>query len=127
MSNSPLNDLIRSYEALDDRLRLMGPEFLKTVKAATEGDSCMREVGIGFARAPDICLSSDNFNADIEVKKSLDFIIKLVWAIKSMGFDINILSLHWHNVRDSCYNIMGDHGCFCIKYEFKEKKTEENK
>lgn len=120
-----MNDV--SYEDLNERFRIMSPELLKTVKSRTEGDMFMPDVGTGFARAPDICLSSEGFDINIEVEKSLDFIIKLVWAIKSMGFDINILHLHWHNVKNSCYNIMGDHGGFYIKYEFKEKKTEENK
>lgn len=124
MNDSPLNDLIRSYEDLDDRFRLMCPEFLKTVKSHTECEPFIADGSTSVIRTHEICFSSNDFDVDKKFNNSVRFIIEVVLAIKRMGFDINILSIEWFNVKDACYNIMGDKGCFYVRYEFKEKTHE---
>lgn len=101
-------------------LEEVATEILKEVKEVSNWE-VMRGNEEGIIRS--LPIKIDNFGLIFgQIKMAKRYLNEVIRCLKIMGFEISIKSVKWHNVPDSCQNIVGDIGFFAVRFNFKKVK-----
>lgn len=76
---------------------------------------------LGFAKSLVVNLTAYPERLKEQYNNAITSLEQCIYTARSMGYEVYVKELNWHNIKDSCYNICGDKGFFSLTFRYVKK------